>query len=547
MKFSNFKILILAVGITILGTSCSKDLDLAPQAEISDATFWITANDFELATNSFYINLDGPGYEDTWSDIAFGWEPSAVSNGSLVVPDNSDTWDKSYRQIRAANKIIEQGAASTLGEQIKQSVGEARFFRAYYYYKMYRLYGGVPLIKDVITPEDAELKAPRATREATADFIVADLDEAIANLGLKGAVATGRVTKGAAQALKARVALFEGTFRKFHSSGDANSMLDKAISAANDVLASGKYGLFTGKGVDSYRYLFIEEGDDSNESIFDRRYHRQVATNDFGYWWAYETSAPTKKLADMYLCKDGLPIDKSPLFKGYTTFSTEFENRDSRMAQTLITPGLKTVRPQYPTTPRENWPDRNPNVGYMPYKFISEDVYGNSNWGQHQFDWHIIRYAEVLLTYAEAVYEKNGSISDADLDKSINLLRTRVGLPKLTNAFVTTNGLNMRSEIRRERTIELAFEQFRYDDLRRWKIAETELPTDVKGVQFTNLDWKSKCVWGERSKQTDANGFVIAEKAVNRRFDPAKHYWQPLPSKQISLYPDILKQNPGWQ
>jgi len=547
MKFSNYKIAILAVGISIIGAGCSKDLDLSPKAEISDATFWITANDFELATNSFYINLDGPGYEDTWSDIAFGWEPSAISNGSQVVPDNSDVWDKSYRQIRAANKIIAQATASTLGDKINQSVGEARFFRAYYYYKMYRLFGGVPLIKDVITPEDAELKAPRATREATADFIIADLDAAISSLGLKGTVTTGRITKGAAQALKARVSLFEGTYRKFHNAGDANSMLDKAISAANDVMTSGKYELFAGKGADSYRYLFIEEGDNSSESIFDRRYHRQVATTDFGYWWAYETSAPTKKLADMYLCNDGLPIDKSPLFKGYTSFTSEFESRDSRMAQTLITPGIKVLRPEYPINARENWPDRNPNVGYMPYKFISEDVYGNSNWGQHQFDWHIIRYAEVLLTYAEAVYEKNGSISDADLDKSINLLRTRVGMPKLTNAFVTTNGLNMRTEIRRERTIELAFEQFRYDDLRRWKTAETELPTDVKGVQFTNLDWKSKCVWGQRGKQTDANGFVIAEKAVNRRFEVGKHYWQPLPSKQISLYPDILKQNPGWQ
>jgi len=249
----------------------------------------------------------------------------------------------------------------------------------------------------------------------------------------------------------------------------------------------------------------------------------------------------------MYLCSDGLPIEKSPLFKGYEKFISEFENRDPRMTQTMIIPGLKTVRPHFATTPTENWPNRNPNVGYMLYKFLSEDVTGNTVWGQHEFDWRIIRYAEVLLTYAEAVYEKNGSISDADLNKSINLLRQRVAMPALTNAFVTSNGLNMRNEIRRERTVELAFEMFRYDDLRRWKMAETELPKDVKGIKIVGSEWSTRSPWGSGAYQTDTDGFVIAEKAGNRKFEVGKHYWQPLPSKQISLYPEVLKQNPGWQ
>lgn len=547
MKFNIIKTAVIVLGFSALFSSCSKDLDLYPRAEISDATFWKTPGDFELACNAFYANLQGPGYEDNWSDIGFGWQPEPISNGSYVVPEVSSAYNKSYQQIRAANKIIEQAEASDLAALINQSVGEAKFFRAYYYYKIYRLYGGVAIIKNVLSTSDEELYAARSTRQETADFILADLDDAISKLGEKGSVTTGRITKGAALALKARVALFEGTWRKFHNDGDANVMLDKAISAADAVIASGKYSLFNGKGADSYRYLFIEQGDDSPESILDRRYKRDVAVDDFGWWIAYETSSPTKKMADMYLCNDGLPIEKSPLFKGYAKFVSEYENRDPRMTQTLIIPGLKTVRPHFAITPTENWPNRNPNVGYMLYKFLSEDVTGNTVWGQHEFDWRILRYAEVLLTYAEAVYEKNGSISDADLNKSINLLRQRVAMPALTNAFVTSNGLNMRNEIRRERTVELAFEMFRYDDLRRWKMAETELPKDVKGIKIVGSEWSTRSPWGSGAYQTDTDGFVIAEKGANRKFEVGKHYWQPLPSKQISLYPDILKQNQGWQ
>jgi starch-binding outer membrane protein, SusD/RagB family len=547
MKFKRNLRYIVAISVAIVALSCTKDLDLTPRGEISDATFWMTASDFELAANAFYQQLDGPGYDDNWSDIAFGWQSNSISNGSYVVPENSTVWNKSYQQIRAANKIIAQAEQSELGTAIDQYKGEAMFFRAFYYYKLYRLYGGVPLINNVLNTSNEELYSPRATREETVDFILDDLSEAASGLGEKGSVTTGRVTKGAALALKARVALFEGTWRKFHNEGNTNEMLDIAIAASNEVISSGKYALFTGKGDQSYRYLFIEEGDDSDESIFDRRYHREVAVTDFGWWIAYETSSPTKKMADMYLCSDGLPIEKSELFEGYSTFVSEFENRDPRMTQTFIKPGLATVRPHYATNPVENWPNRNPNVGYMLYKFISEDVTGNTVWGQHQFDWRIIRYAEVLLTYAEAVFEKNGSISDADLDKSINLLRARVDMPPLTNTFVTANGLDMREEIRRERTVELAFEMYRYDDLRRWKVAETELPKPVRGIKITDSEWATLPGWAVGTHPVDDEGFVIAERAANRTFEVPKHYWQPLPSKQISLYPDILSQNPGWQ
>ena len=159
----------------------------------------------------------------------------------------------------------------------------------------------------------------------------------------------------------------------------------------------------------------------------------------------------------------------------------------------------------------------------------------------------------MLLIYAEATFEKNGTIGDDDLNKSINLIRQRANMQSLTNAFVTANGLDMKTELRRERSIELALEGFRYDDLRRWKTAETEMPMDVKGIKIVGSNWTDPIIqdganrnpYGGASWQsnTDANGFIIAESG--RSFDPVKHYLRPLPTKEILINPD-LQQNPGW-
>src|SRR5664280_1038407 len=128
------------------------------------------------------------------------------------------------------------------------------------------------------------------------------------------------------------------------------------------------------------------------------------------------------------------------------------------------------------------------------YKYLSEDVTGNAageTGNSYGFDHHIIRYAEILLIYAEALFEKNQAISDGDLDKSINVIRSRVNMPALTNAFVSANGLDMRMEIRRERNVELALEDFRYDDIRRWKTAETEMVQDIKGIKIKGTEWEN--------------------------------------------------------
>lgn len=153
----------------------------------------------------------------------------------------------------------------------------------------------------------------------------------------------------------------------------------------------------------------------------------------------------------------------------------------------------------------------------------------------------IIRYAEVLLNYAESVYEFNDAISDADLDKSINLIRARAGVPPLTNDFVQSHGLNMQAEIRRERTVELCFEGFHYWDLLRWKTAEQELPQSLLGTKYFPEEMPTVS-----NPPLDANGFIILEDKTKRNFQSNRDYLWPLPTKEIGLNPK-LTQNPNWE
>lgn len=552
-------IIIKSAIVAILLSGCAKDLDLTPKDTISDASFWKTVADFKMGANNLYYSLEGQGFGDTESDIAYN-TTNSISNGTYQPGETSGDWNMPYAYIRRCCNIISK--AKTAEVDVKVYAAEAKFFRAYNYWRLLRLYGGVPLITEVLDLDSEALYGPRATRKEIVDFILQDLAEAAIDLPVSTALVAadkGRITKGAADALKARVALFEGTWGKYRGDGNANGYLDIAIAASQSVITSAQYSLFTGKGANSYRYLFIEEGDDSKEVILDRRYEKDIEGQVYPALIQRLGYLPTKKLADMYLCSDGLPVSNSPLFEGYGTTTSEFQNRDPRMTMTMVIPGTSVAVTGYPT-PVPNWPfypQRVPNTGYTTYKYVSENTYANAQGESpnYSFDNHIVRFAEVLLIYAEATYEKNGSISDADLDKSINLIRERVNMPVLSNASVSSNGLDMKTEIRRERTVELALENFRYDDLRRWKTAETEMIQDIRGIKIVGTSWTDPVLIGGANKnpynksswqsKTDAEGFIVAESSTGRFFNPDKHYLRPLPTKEILINPK-LEQNPNW-
>ena len=553
MRYNYIKIITLTVGLL---AGCTKDLDLIPKDTISDATFWKTAADYQLAANNLYMSLEIFSFSDTESDIAYS-VPNSISNGTYQTTETDNNWNTPYTYIRRCNNIIAKAAESPISADVKRYVAEAKFFRAYNYWRLFRLYGGVQLVDRVLDINSEELYVPRSGRKETVDFILNDLTEAAVDLPESNTLTStekGRVTRGSANALKARVALFEGTWGKYRNDANANGYLDIAIEASDDVIGSGQYALYTGMGVNSYRHLFIEAGDDAAECILDHRYQKDIFDQIFPQLIQQSGYLPTKKLADMYLCNDGLPVTQSPLFHGYGTTASEFQDRDPRMKMTMMIPGTIAYQPFYSASVA-NWPfypQRNGNTGYTTYKFLSDDADANIKL-EWNYDNHIIRYAEVLLIYAEAKMERNGTISDVDLDKSINVIRQRVNMPALTNTFVTANGLDMKQEIRRERTVELALEGFRYDDLRRWKTAETELKADIKGIKIVGSTWTEPIIidgvnrnpyaGSSWQNKTDANGFIVAE--TGRSFDPAKHYLRPLPTKEIAINSD-LQQNPNW-
>jgi len=533
-------------------TGCQKDLDLIPKDQIADETFWQTAAQFKLAANDFYYKLqEAPNYTDLNSDIAFGSGSNSVSNGSYLAEANSDIWDGAWEGIRGVNYLLEKSREYAGDEDISRWVGEAWFFRAYFYWKLVRSFGGVPLITSVLTIDSEDLYKPRSTQQEIIDFIMANLDSAAGSLPLQSELAEaelGRVTSGAALALKARATLYQASWVKFHDSGDASALYTEAIEAAGQVISSNEYQLYTQPNNSGYKYLFILRGDDSKEVILARRYYIDRITHNWTRELWFNYMVPTKNLADLYLATDGRPIDESPLFEGYAELDSEFRNRDPRMAMTFIVPGSTiyadggTWAVTYPGFTGTNATQ----TGYMLRKFLDETL--EATQFQGSYDFKEFRYAEVLLILAEALLERDGSISDANLDRTINVIRTRVNMPALTNAHVTGNGLDMRTEIRRERTVELAFEGFRRDDLRRWKTAETLMPLAIKGIKFVGTEYEQRYpdLRIGTDIQVDAGGFIVTEAAAARRFLSNKHYLDPLPLQQVQLSKGTLTQNPEW-
>lgn len=532
-----------------------QDIDLKPKESLSDDQFWKTATDYQKACNQLYNTMESVLYPDEDSDMSYKLGANAVSNGTWGAVGSDADWSSRYTDLRDCNKIIEKSATYPGNpEEISRYVGEARFFRAYNHWRLMRKFNNVPILTKVLNTQSEELYATRNTQAEVEDFILSELEEAAAMLPKRSALAAtevGRITQGAALALKARVALFAGTWAKYQGHrSDHAQLLQQAIDAANRVMLSGDYALYEGAGAESYRKLFIDNGDDSAEGILDNRYVLNVRTHATGnsVYWGWRGN-PTRKLADTYLSKNGLPItDPASGFHGYDRMADEFIDRDPRMTQTILLPGTAfesaegsyvadpafTVRPETLT-------------GYKLWKYMAEIRAAGS--GNSTFDVHVIRYAEVLLILAEATFEKDGAIDDAVLNNTINVIRAREGvdMPPLSNAFVQAHGLDMLTEIRRERTVELAFEGFRRDDLRRWKTAEVELKQALRGIKYVGTEYEEKDVLNDGNLGLmDADGFLIVEPATNRFFTTPKHYYYPVPLNEIALNPNLAPNNLGW-
>ena len=533
-----FTIITLLIGVS----SC--DVNRVPETQLSDEVFWKTGKDLQVACNYLYTFLPGlPNTDDIWSDDAYAREPNVISDGSRLAPATDANFNTPYRLIRAANNIIEKAPraveSGALASIIDVYIAEARFFRGWAYFLLLQKYGGVPLILNVLKENSNELNAGANKREEVIQSIYKDLDFAIDKLPTPtklDAVGYGRISKTAALAFKSRAALFEGTRSKFHGYGNFQSHLTLALAAAKAVIDSKEHSLFG-----NYFNLFQLQGEgrQNPENILVRQYGVSsvdiVTTHNAARVFENGAGCPTKSLVDSYLMIDGLPITKSPLYKKPKVSTDVFVNRDTRLIATIMKRGdtYITTVPVFTIS----------GLAGQPTGFVSRKYFNIDDWqfSRSTIDAAVIRYAEVLLNYAEAKYELDGGISDADLDLSINLLRTRGGIAKLSNAFINSNvGLKMQDEIRRERRVEFAVEGFRYWDLIRWKTAEIELPKSVLGNYFFKDEFGTLTA----VKLTPDN-YIINQEARFRKFNPARDYLWPFPVNEIALNPS-LEQNPNW-
>ncbi|CAN5481596.1 RagB/SusD family nutrient uptake outer membrane protein [soil metagenome] len=532
-----------ALSLGMLAGLPACEVERLPETAISDQTFWRSEGDLKAASNYLYTFLPAWSTDDVWSDDAIGLASNTISDGSRLAPATDANYNSNYNLIRAANNIIEKApraAANTAQTIIDRYVAEARFFRAWGYFALVQRYGDVPLILKTLDESSADLTAPASPRAAIFEQIYQDLDFAAQKLPTPTTLGTadfGRISNTAALAFKARVALFEGTRSKYHNYGEPTKHLKAAVDAAKAVIDSKQHELYTGSYFDIWQ--LAGEGRQNRENIIVRQYGisltERVVTHSY-YRGSLENGNmnPTKSLADSYLYKDGLPINKSPLYKAPVVSTDVFVDRDTRMSDTFMKKGdpMMTTKPIFDIAPLVF-----NKTGFMFRKTANVDDW---NTQASTIDRPILRYAEVLVTYAEALYELNGSISDADLDLTVNRLRQRGGVAKLTNAFATANALSIRDEIRRERRVELAQEGFRYWDLIRWKTAEVELPKPVLGNYFFKTEFGTVA-----AVKLTTDNYILVQDVSFRRFDPKKDYLWPLPINEIALNP-ALKQNPGW-
>ena len=538
----NFTLMLLGL-LTLSLASC--DVDRIPETSITDPAFWKNESDLKGATNVLYLELPGlPETSDVWSDDAYGKQSNGISDGSRLTPASEDYYGNQYTGIRRANNIMEKSQRvideGVEPEVVNWYVAEARFFRALNYFNLLRRYGGVPIILKTLSENSPELQNPKSSREDVLATIYDDLDYAYKYLRSPNKLPSqdyGRVTNTAAMAFKSNVALFEGTRAKFHGYGDPQKHLNIAKQAAEKVISSGEHNIYP-----NYYNLFQYEGEgrQNKENILVRQYGKDISesTTSHNTQRILEQGAvnPTKYLADSYLMTDGLPIDMSPLYENPNNTVQVFKNRDPRMGATFLKKGdaYRGSKPIFTV----------PNLKSHTTGFANRRYNNIEDWQNQKsyIDRSIIKYSEVLLNYAEATYELDGSISDEDLAMSINQLRDRssVAMPHLTNSFVNVNNLDMRNEIRRERRVELALEGFRYWDLMRWKIAENVLPKPILGNKlFDDLAVNPKSV------ELDENRNIILQKSSFRQFDSNKDYLFPFPTDQLGLNP-ALEQNPGW-
>jgi len=489
---------IFVVGMSMLSVSCSDFLDKNPLDQITSETFWQSESEASMALAGVYSRLlcytfshKDTGFDVMAGDVSTNQRDAIITiaqgnilptSGSIV----SNIYSNCYTGISSCNFFLDNIEKSPVtGETLNRYKGEVCFLRALFYFTLAEHYGGVPLYTRSVTIDEAKVK--QSSKAEVLQQVISDLDFAIANLP-NTPYSDGHAVKGSALGLKAKVLL--------HS-----QQWQEAADMANQVIQSGVFSLYG-----DFRNLFLATGQTNNpEIMFSTRYLSPDITTDVDIHWAnWVMVHPLQELVDEYECTDGLPISASPLYNP----SNWRLNRDPRLLLTI-----KAIEDSVVNSSGQKMGfsyNAISGTGYNPVKYCNWDVLPIDYSTLSEQDWILLRYADVLLMYAEAKNEASGP--DASVYSAINQVRMRAGMPPLPEGL--SQG-DIRTRIRHERRVELALEGIRWSDILRWKTAESYIPT------------------------------VVDPGGTRRVFDPNKHYLLPFPQSEIDVN-DQLVQNPGY-
>ncbi len=544
----NYYIALLA--ITLFGfCSCSDFLDRMPDDELSDGSFWETPNDAKMFIADVYRQvLPGSNSGDIDGDInsdnavhGIKWAAGDVSRG--IYDPAAMGWSGDYKAIRACNILLSKIDNIPDYNQVdKEAVmGEARFLRGYIYFGLIQTFGGVPYVDQPVDLKEMG-NITRTPVEEVYTKVIEDFDYATAHLPAEwGSSDYGRATKGAANAMKARAALY---FKHY----------DTASDAAKSVMDSGEYELFDANNTGKYANLFWEEQEACKEAILVRQFNAPELTTYIIGWGCFPTKGwgginPTQSLVDAFECADGSPIDKSTTYDP----TNPFKDRDPRLEVCVLHDGEEMYGVTIKTAPLKSSGSTGvaqhndaTATGYYNQKWLDPSIDPQSTGWDMGKDWHVIRYAEVLLTYAEAKNEI--SPLDASAFDAVNQVRRRVGMPELQNTDAskpTYCGTQdaLRQRIRNEWRVEFALESGKRQwDIRRWGIAKEVLNAPFLGMKYKMVD-DPNAPDGDNGKK------CILYQGENIKLTGSKYedynYLYPIPQEEIDLNPALI-QNPEY-
>ena len=575
---------------------CSDMLDEYPLDAISPETYYNNADELRSATNQFYGMFPGAasGYTES-ADVVCIFNLPAEVQGIRTVPTSGGGWNWEY--LRAVNFYLSHSVRCDDVDAREHFDGIARFFRAYFYFEKVKRFGEVPWFDRELSSTDPELFRPRDSRDFIMDKILDDLTYAINNISDKKDLYN--VTHWTALALKSRICLFEGTFRKYHGIPGYEKFLNECATASKLFIDNAPYAIYQ-TGAQPYRDLFSSMNAIEEEVILARDYDRSQnvmhEANANTLSPTYGRPGMNKKIVNSYLMTNGDRFTDQP---GYETmqYYDEMQNRDPRLTQTVVGPGYMRINSDKVESPNFS----SSTTGYQIIKWVT-DASGDGYLGSSN-DYILFRAAEVYLNYAEAKAEL-GTLTQDDLKISIKKIRDRVGMPNidmdaananpdpylcaLESGYQNVTGPNkgVILEIRRERTIELLLEGFRYYDIIRWKEGKMfEQP--FLGMYFPGLTQGSGdnrydvfdmndgtvgdtekvdiCIYtgkkpsvrnirkfyklGEEFVLTDGDkGNIICHDIEKepRQWNEDRDYFFPIPTTERSLTNGALTQNPGW-